>query len=174
MLTLGIDPGTATTGYGLIAEKRDRLFFVHHGVITTTKDDSSQDRLRLIYLELKRIIKEYQPDMIAIEKLFFGTNTKTAISVGQARGMSLLAAAEAKVPIAEYTPLEVKMAVTGYGKADKKQVQQMVKTLLCLKEIPKPDDAADALAIAICHTHSFKMTRLSKQKDPKVEYDFAS
>jgi crossover junction endodeoxyribonuclease RuvC len=171
MLTLGIDPGTATTGYGIIAERRDRLYFVHHGIITTTKEDSSQERLRRIYTELKAIIKEFKPGTIAIEKLFFGNNTKTALSVGQARGMSLLAAAEAKVPTYEYTPLEVKMAVTGYGKADKKQIQQMVKTLLCLKEIPKPDDAADALAIAICHAHSYRLTRYSQ---PQVQYDLAS
>jgi crossover junction endodeoxyribonuclease RuvC len=160
MLTLGIDPGTATTGYGLIVEKKDKLVFVDHGVIKTSKKESSQDRLKIIYNELKHIIIEYRPKAIAIEKLFFGVNSKSAISVGQARGMSLLAAAEAGVSVAEYTPLEVKLAVTGYGKADKKQVQQMVKTLLGLEDIPKPDDAADALAIAICHMNSRKLASL--------------
>lgn len=160
MLILGIDPGTATTGYGLITEKQAKLVFVDHGVISTSKKDSSQDRLRIIYSELKQLIIKYRPKAIAVEKLFFGANSKTAISVGQARGMSLLAAAEAKVKIAEYTPLEVKMAVTGYGKADKKQVQQMVKTLLGLADLPKPDDAADALAIAICHMNSYKLAGL--------------
>ncbi len=164
MLTLGIDPGTATTGYGVVLEKRERLAFVDHGVIITTPQDSSQERLRIIHRRVIELIKKYQPDAIAIEKLYFGANTKTAIAVGQARGISLLAAAQHKVPIAEYTPLEVKMAVTGYGKADKKQIQQMVRTLLCLPEIPKPDDAADALAIAICHMHSYKI----------LNYDLAS
>ncbi len=160
MLTLGIDPGTATTGYGLVTEKRNKLVFIDHGIISTSRKDSSQDRLRTIYSELKKVIIEYKPKIIAIEKLYFGVNSKTAISVGQARGMSLLAAAEARVPVAEYSPLEVKMAVTGYGRADKKQVQQMVKNLLGLSELPKPDDAADALAIAICHIHSYKLASL--------------
>ena len=160
MLTLGIDPGTATTGFGLVVEKRDKLVFVDHGVISTSKNDSSQSRLRTIYGELKQLIAQYKPQVVAIEKLFFGANSKTAISVGQARGMSLLAAAEGRVQVAEYTPLQVKLAVTGYGKADKKQVQQMVKTLLRLSEIPKPDDAADALAVAICHMHSYRMASL--------------
>jgi len=160
MLTLGIDPGTATTGYGLVTEKRNKLVFIDHGIISTSKKESSQSRLRTIYSELKQIILEYKPKMVAIEKLYFGVNSKTAISVGQARGMSLLAAAEGKVPVAEYSPLEVKLAVTGYGRADKKQVQQMVKTILGLSEVPKPDDAADALAIAICHIHSYKLASL--------------
>jgi crossover junction endodeoxyribonuclease RuvC len=162
MLTLGIDPGTATTGYGLITEKRDRLVFVDHGIISTSKDESSQGRLRSIYRGVKKIFIDFKPDVIAVEKLFFGTNSKTAISVGQARGIVLLAAAEMKIPLSEYTPLEVKMAVTGYGKADKKQVQQMVKTLLGLSFIPKPDDAADALAVAICHQHSYRLTSITK------------
>ena len=160
MLILGIDPGTATTGFGLIVEKNDKLVFVNHGTIKTSKKESAQARLHIIYSELKKIIAAYKPKAIAVEKLFFGVNAKTAISVGQARGMSLLAAAEAGIPIAEYTPLEVKMAVTGYGKADKKQVQQMVKILLSLDEVPKPDDAADALAIAICHMNSYKLASL--------------
>jgi crossover junction endodeoxyribonuclease RuvC len=160
MLTLGIDPGTATTGFGLITEKRDKLIFVGHGIITTSTKDSSQGRLRRIYTELKKIILEYKPGAIAVEKLFFGANSKTAIAVGQARGIVLLTAAEMKITVAEYTPLEVKMALTGYGRADKKQIQQMVKTLLGLSFLPKPDDAADALAIAICHLHSYKLASL--------------
>ncbi len=160
MLTLGIDPGTATTGFGLVVEKRDKLVFIDHGVIKTSKKDSSQSRLRTIYSELKQLIAQYKPQVVAIEKLFFGVNSRTAIAVGQARGMSLLAAAEGRVQVAEYTPLQVKLAVTGYGKADKKQVQQMVKTLLRLSEIPKPDDAADALAVAICHMHSYRLASL--------------
>jgi crossover junction endodeoxyribonuclease RuvC len=160
MLTLGIDPGTAATGFGLITEKRDKLIFVDHGVITTSSRETSQGRLRRIYTELKKIITEYEPEAIAVEKLFFGANSKTAIAVGQARGIVLLAAAEMKVTVAEYTPLQVKVALTGYGRADKKQIQQMVKTLLGLPFLPKPDDAADALAIAICHLHSYKLASL--------------
>ena len=160
MLTLGIDPGTAITGYGLINEKKNRLVFVDHGVISTSRKDTSQARLRKIYSGLKALILDYKPRAIAVEKLYFGVNTKTAMAVGQARGMALLAAAEFKIQVAEYTPLEVKMAVTGYGRADKKQVQQMVKTLLGLSFLPKPDDAADALAIAICHVHSYRLASL--------------
>jgi crossover junction endodeoxyribonuclease RuvC len=160
MLTLGIDPGTATTGFGLITEKKSRLVFVDHGVITTTPKESSQGRLRRIYGDLKKIMKDYKPRVVAIERIYFGVNTKTAIAVGQARAMALLTAAELKIRVAEYSPLEVKLAVTGYGRADKKQVQHMVKTLLGLSEIPKPDDAADALAIAICHVHSYKLASL--------------
>jgi crossover junction endodeoxyribonuclease RuvC len=160
MLTLGIDPGTASTGYGLISEKGNRLVFVDYGVISTSRKESSQGRLRIIYSQLKKIISDYKPKAIAVERLYFGANSKTAIAVGQARGIALLAAAELKVRVAEYTPLEVKMAVTGYGKADKKQIQQMVKLLLGISFIPKPDDAADALAIAICHKHSHKLKSL--------------
>ena len=157
MLTLGIDPGIATTGYGLIAEENDRLTYVDGGIITTTPRETSSIRLRLIYSAVKKIIGKHRPEVLAIEKLYFGANTKTAMAVGQARGMSLLAAAEMKLPVSEYTPLEVKMAITGYGKADKKQMQQMVKNLLGLSFLPKPDDAADALAVAICHLHSYKI-----------------
>jgi crossover junction endodeoxyribonuclease RuvC len=160
MLTLGIDPGTATTGFGLITEKNNKLAFVDHGIISTSRKDVSQARLRKIYVEMKAVLIQYKPRAVAIEKLFFGKNTKTAIAVGQARGILLLAAAELKVPVSEYTPLQVKLAVTGYGKADKKQVQAMVKTLLKLREAPRPDDAADALAIAICHLHSYKLAGL--------------
>jgi crossover junction endodeoxyribonuclease RuvC len=160
MLTLGIDPGTATTGYGLVVVREDRLTFVEHGVISTSKKDEPQVRLRAIYLRMKEILLKHKPAVMAVEKLFFGTNTKTAIAVGQARGIILLAAAEQKVPVAEYTPLQVKMAITGYGRADKKQIQQMVKVLLGFDTIPQPDDAADALAIAICHLHSYKMASL--------------
>ena len=157
MLTLGIDPGIATTGYGLIAEQNDRLTYVACGTIITTPREVSSVRLRLIYTAIKKLITKHRPEALAIEKLFFGATSKTAMAVGQARGMSLLAAAEMKLPVSEYTPLEVKMAITGYGKADKKQMQQMVKNLLGLSFLPKPDDAADALAVAICHLHSYKI-----------------
>lgn len=157
MLTLGIDPGTATTGFGLVTEKDGQLVFVDYGVIKTSSQEDSQTRLRQIYAAVKKLVAEHKPGAIAVEKLFFGVNTKTAMAVGQARGMTLLAAAEAGIQVAEYTPLEVKMALTGYGRADKNQIQQMVKTLLKLSLVPKPDDAADALAIAICHVHSYRM-----------------
>ncbi|MFH1361893.1 MAG: crossover junction endodeoxyribonuclease RuvC [bacterium] len=160
MLTLGIDPGTAATGFGLVEARGSKLVFIDHGVIKTSSKETPHNRLRLIYLEMIKLIKNYKPTHLAIERLFFGKNTQTAISVGQARGITLLAAAELRVPVAEYTPLEVKVAATGYGRADKKQVQHMVKTLLGLSEIPKPDDAADALAIAICHHHSHKIKSL--------------
>lgn len=160
MLTLGIDPGTATTGYGLITEQKNRLVFVDYGIISTSRKESSQGRLRIIYSQLKKIISDYKPHAVAVERLYFGSNSKTAIAVGQARGIALLAAAELKIRVAEYSPLEVKMAVTGYGRADKKQIQQMVKLLLGISFMPKPDDAADALAIAICHQHSHKLKSL--------------
>jgi crossover junction endodeoxyribonuclease RuvC len=121
----------------------------------------SQERLRKIYLELKGLIARYKPDQISVERLFFGENSKTAMAVGQARGIVLLAAAEHGAPVTEFTPLEVKMALTGYGKAEKKQIQQMVKFLLKLPDIPKPDDAADALAVAICQLHSHKLTKIA-------------
>ncbi len=160
MLTLGIDPGTATTGFGLITEKNDKLAFIECGTIKTSPKNSAQQRLKLIFQEARALFKRYKPEAVAVEKLFFGKNAKTAIKVGQARGVILLAAAEAGIEIAEYTPLEVKMAITGYGRADKKQIQQMVKTLLGLNFIPKPDDAADALAIAICHQHSYRLAKI--------------
>jgi len=155
---LGIDPGVATTGFGLVRQLGDKLIYVQHGCILTTPKESSQQRLAKIYAEMKKLITLHRPQFIAVERLFFGENSKTAMAVGQARGIVMLAAAEAKVHLSEYTPLEVKVAITGYGKADKKQIQQMVKTLLKMPETPKPDDAADALAIAITHIHSFKLS----------------
>lgn len=161
MLTLGIDPGTATTGFGLVSQEGGKLLHVKHGCIVTSPKETSQGRLARIYGELKKLILEYKPNVIAVERLFFGQNTKTAMAVGQARGIVLLAAAEGKVPVSEYTPLEVKLALTGYGKAEKRQIQQMVRVLLRLAEAPKPDDAADALAVAICHIHSYKLSRVA-------------
>lgn len=157
MLTLGIDPGTATTGYGLVRQGGKQLEQVSYGCIITASDEAPQARLGIIYKQLKALIAKYSPEVVAVERLFFGQNTKTAMAVGQSRGIVLLAAAESGVKIAEYTPLEVKLAITGYGKAEKKQVQQMVRVMLRLEDIPKPDDAADALAVAITHLHSYKM-----------------
>jgi crossover junction endodeoxyribonuclease RuvC len=155
MLTIGIDPGTATTGYGLVQDQEDgSLAVVDYGVILTSPDTSMPVRLLELFKQLKRIILLYHPESGAVEKLFFQRNVTTALSVGQARGVVLLAFAEVGLPVYEYTPLEVKQAVVGYGGADKNQVQQMVRALLSLPEIPRPDDAADALAIAICQLHS--------------------
>lgn len=152
---IGIDPGTAITGYGIIREASSgELAWINHGVITTPSDWEEPRRLLFLYQSLLQIIKESHPDCCAVEKLFFQKNVKTALKVGQGRGAALIAAAEAGLSIGEYTPLAVKQAVVGYGKANKNQVQQMVKLLLDLSEIPRPDDAADALAVAICHLHS--------------------
>lgn len=155
MLIIGIDPGTATTGFGLVSETADgSILPVEYGVITTPAEMCMPERLSLLFHRLTEILLLHRPESGAVEKLFFHSNVTTAISVGQARGVVLLAMAEAGLPVAEYTPLEVKLAVAGYGNAGKNQVQQMVRSLLNLPEIPKPDDAADALAIAICHINS--------------------
>ena len=154
-LALGIDPGTATTGYGLVRLEPDgRLVAVKYGVILTPKEESAPARLEMFYRDLRALLKKHHPDTAAVEKLFFQRNISTAILVGQARGVALLALQQAGVEIFEYTPNEVKQAVAGYGSADKKQVQDMVRVLLGLNEIPKPDDAADALAIAITHLNT--------------------
>ena len=154
-LALGIDPGTATTGYGLVRLESDgRLVAVKYGVILTPKEESPAARLEMFYRDLRALLKKFHPDTAAVEKLFFQRNISTAILVGQARGVALLALQQAGVEIFEYTPNEVKQAVAGYGSADKKQVQDMVRVLLGLTEIPKPDDAADALAIAITHLNT--------------------
>jgi crossover junction endodeoxyribonuclease RuvC len=158
MLVIGIDPGTATTGYGLVQENEDSsLSIVDYGVILTTPDLTMPLRLLELHRQLLEILLLHRPQSGAVEKLFFQRNVTTAISVGQARGVALLALAEVNLPVAEYTPLEVKQAVAGYGGADKNQVQQMVRALLGLETIPRPDDAADALAVAICHLHTVKI-----------------
>jgi len=151
MLVLGIDPGLATTGYGLVAGDSQTLQPIAFGVVRTPPHVPITDRLVTLYDALQRIIDEFAPDQAAVEELFFATNARTAISVSQARGVALLAVAKAGLPAAEYTPLQVKQTTTGYGQADKQQVQEMVRILLGLREPPKPDDAADALAVAICH-----------------------
>ncbi|MDD2200753.1 MAG: crossover junction endodeoxyribonuclease RuvC [Firmicutes bacterium] len=151
MLVLGIDPGTAITGYGLVREENGKLACEDMGCVLTRSELPLATRLLQIYDELREIIERDKPDCAAIEQLFFNVNAKSALAVGHARGVALLACAKAGIPVAEYTPLQVKMAVAGYGRADKKQVQSMVKLLLALDQEPKPDDVADALAIAICH-----------------------
>ena len=154
-LALGIDPGTATTGYGLVRLVQDgSLVAVKYGVISTPKDASAPARLEMLYNQLRDILNEYKPDTAAVEKLFFSRNVTTAIAVGQARGVVMLSLQQAGIKPFEYTPNEVKQAVAGYGSADKRQVQEMVRALLQLETIPKPDDAADALAIAITHLNT--------------------
>lgn len=157
MIILGIDPGTAITGYGIIRHQGNRLQQIGCGVMRTQAKTAMALRLKDLYQQMVQIIEIYHPDVVAVEELFFNKNVTTALSVGQARGVILLAAAGAGLEIAEYTPLQVKQGIVGYGRAEKRQVQEMVRMLLCLPEIPKPDDAADALAIAICHAHSRKM-----------------
>lgn len=156
MIILGIDPGTAITGYGIIEKKKDVLKEIDYGCIKTTKDFSTAERLYQINQQLAKIIQKHKPDKIAVEDIFFFKNLKTVIKVSQARGVILAQAAKTKIPVIEFTPLQIKQAVTSYGRADKNQVQQMVKLLLSLKEIPKPDDAADALATAICCANSIR------------------
>ncbi|MBZ4662508.1 MAG: ruvC [Caloramator sp.] len=158
MIILGLDPGIAIVGIGIIEHKQNKFSVLDYRAITTTTKNTVPQRLEIIYDELNEIIKMYKPDAFALEELFFNQNAKTAITVGQARGVAVLVAQKNKIPIYEYTPLQVKQAVVGYGRADKKQIQQMVKVLLNLKEIPKPDDVADALAIAICHAHTNNMS----------------
>jgi crossover junction endodeoxyribonuclease RuvC len=149
-VTLGIDPGTARLGYGVI-RGADPAKSLEFGVVETRAGDDMPSRLLHLHDELLGLMREYRPEVMAIEKLFFSRNVTNAISVGQARGVVMLTAAESGIPIVEYTPAEVKQAVAGYGNADKAQVQQMVRLILALDELPQPDDAADALAIAICH-----------------------
>jgi crossover junction endodeoxyribonuclease RuvC len=163
MLVLGIDPGTASTGYGLVRENPDgSLSLVAYGVVHTPAKKPMPERLLELHKGLHELILLHCPDAAAVEKLFFQSNARTAISVGQARGVALLALAQAGLPVAEYTPLQVKSAVTGYGAAAKDQVQQMVRALLNLPYTPAPDDAADALAVAICHVHSYRINALDK------------
>lgn len=160
MIIIGIDPGYAIVGVGVIEYVGNKFRTIEYAAITTPAGMPTTERLKKIYQEMNMYIEKYKPDAVAIEELFFNSNQKTAINVAQARGVLLVAAANKNIPICEYTPLQVKQSVTGYGRADKKQIQQMVKMLLGLNAIPKPDDAADALAIAICHAHSNKMNKM--------------
>ncbi|MGF7185344.1 crossover junction endodeoxyribonuclease RuvC [Desulfitispora alkaliphila] len=157
MLILGIDPGTAITGYGVIELKGNKFSAIDYGAIKTKANVDLQLRLKDIYIDLNQLIDTYKPDHLAVEELFFNKNVRTALSVGHARGVILLAGANHNLVLGQYTPLQVKQAVVGYGRAEKGQVQQMVKNVLGLPKIPKPDDVADALAVAICHAHSYKL-----------------
>ncbi len=159
MLILGLDPGTATTGYGLVQADDYELCSLCHGVVRTAASDRPEQRLQQIYTGISDILDEYGADAVAVEKLFFNRNVQSAMSVGQARGVILLAAARHGVPVLEYTPSEIKMAVTGHGSAPKQQVQSMIQAVLSMQETPTPDDAADALAVAVCALRHWEWER---------------
>ncbi|RJQ08718.1 MAG: crossover junction endodeoxyribonuclease RuvC [Bacillota bacterium] len=154
MLVLGVDPGTAATGYGFVYESDGRLRAPAFGVIATPKDSPLSERLLMLHTRLLELIAAHDPDAVAVEQLFFNRNVRTALSVGEARGVILLAAAASGKTVKEYTPPQVKQAVTGYGGADKRQMQEMIRMILGLRERPRPDDVADALAVAVCCVHS--------------------
>lgn len=154
MIILGVDPGIATLGYGIIKYEGNKFLTIDYGAVLTSSKSSMPERLAVLHRSLTDLINKYRPDVFSVEELFFNKNVKTALTVGHARGIALLAAYENQLDIYEYTPLQVKQAIVGYGRAEKQQIQQMVKVLLNLKSVPKPDDVADALAIAICHAHS--------------------
>ncbi len=158
MIIVGFDPGIATLGYGVIkTEKRLKPQMIDYGIVSTPKEENLAVRLAMLEKGIKQIIEKFKPDEIAVEELFFAKNVKTAITVAHARGVILLTAIKECGKIFEYTPLQIKQALTGYGRADKNQIQQMVKTMLGLKGIPRPDDAADALAVALCHSQTNKL-----------------
>lgn len=163
MRILGIDPGFAIVGCGIVDYSGNRFSVVDYRAVTTKAGEKLENRLKTIYDRLCELIDLFKPDCVSIEELFFNTNAKTAIQVGQARGVILLAAINKGLKVYEYTPLQVKQSVVGYGRAEKIQVQQMVKSILNLKEIPKPDDVADGLALAVCHAHSYKIGALKEK-----------
>lgn len=162
MRILGIDPGIAIVGTGIVDKIGNKYVPVYYDSIITKAHTPLEDRLEMVYNETVELIEKYKPEAMAVEELFFNNNAKTAFSVGQARGVILLAAKQHNLPFFEYTPLQVKQALTGYGRADKKQIQQMVKSFLGLSEVPKPDDTADALAIAICHGNSVRFNNIER------------
>ncbi|KUG04131.1 crossover junction endodeoxyribonuclease ruvc [hydrocarbon metagenome] len=162
MIVLGIDPGTAITGYGVVEYQAGREKLIKYGTINTPADIDMAARLVTINRQLSDLIQEVKPDAAAIEQLFFHKNSKTVITVAQGRGVALMTAAREGIAVSEYTPLQIKQSVVGYGKADKKQVQVMVQKILSMREIPRPDDAADALAVAICHIHSCRLGAILK------------
>ncbi|ACB85370.1 crossover junction endodeoxyribonuclease RuvC [Natranaerobius thermophilus] len=161
MIIMGLDPGIAACGYGIIHAKGTKLECLACGVLRTYSDESATKRLESIYQGVSNLISEFSPNTVAVESLFFAKNSKTAMKVGQAKGVLMLAAAHNNLEIFEYTPLQVKQGVCGYGSASKEQVQKMVKQILSLDKIPKPDDAADALAVSLCHSQAYRLrTRL--------------
>lgn len=154
MIILGIDPGYAIVGFGVLDYRNNHFSVLDYGAILTDAGTPFNERLEKIYDGLTAIIEKYRPEAMSVEKVFYNSNAKTVIDVSQARGVIMLAAQKNKVPVFEYTPLQVKQSVVGYGRADKKQVQEMTRRILALEKVPKPDDTADALAMAICHAHS--------------------
>jgi crossover junction endodeoxyribonuclease RuvC len=168
MRVLGLDPGLAITGYGLVESEGQRLQPLAYGVVRTPARTPTAERLVLLHDELSQLLARYRPEVAAVEELFLDTNARTAMQVGQARGVLLLTLAQAGIPVAEYTPMQIKQAITGYGGADKHQVQQMIALLLNLAAIPTPDDAADALAISVCHHHSMRWNALLTQEESKA------
>ncbi len=162
MRILGIDPGIAIVGYGVVDKNANSYKTIAYSAITTKAHTPLEDRLNLVYTGVCEVIDLYKPEAMAIEELFFNNNAKTALTVGQARGVIILAAVQKNIPIFEYTPLQVKQALTGYGRASKGQIQQMMKSMLGLTEIPKPDDVADALAIAVCHGNSMRFNAIKQ------------
>lgn len=164
MRIIGVDPGIARVGWGVIESSSNKVSTIAFDCFETHKSKPTETRLLEIYNFLTTLILDYKPDAISVEELFFNTNVKTALTVGQARGVVLLSAAYQSVPVVSYTPLQVKMAITGYGRADKSQIGHMVKTLLYLKSIPKPDDTADALAIALTHSFNSKLQNVIQGK----------
>ena len=169
MRIIGIDPGYAIVGYGIIEYDNFRFKTVGYGAVTTKAGEDFSARLEAIYNDIVTLIEKYKPDCMSIERLYFNTNTTTAIDVAQARGVILLAAQKHNIQVFEYTPLQVKQSITGYGKAEKRQVMEMVKNFLSLGAIPKPDDTADALALAICHGHSAGSSYGKLMKGVKVK-----
>jgi crossover junction endodeoxyribonuclease RuvC len=167
MRILGIDPGYAIVGFGVLDFDGYRFKTISFGAITTDAGTDYNIRLKAIFADMNNLIKLYAPECMAVEKLFFNTNQKTVIDVSQARGVILLSAVNLDIPVFEYTPLQVKQAVVGYGRAEKKQVMNMTQTILGLKALPKPDDAADALALAICHGHSARGAKINLQEKLK-------
>jgi crossover junction endodeoxyribonuclease RuvC len=156
VIVLGVDPGTAATGYGVVARDGTNLRALDYGLLETARGETLPVRLLAIHDGIRRLIASYRPELVAVERLFFNRNVQTAFAVGQARGVVLLAAAECELPVFEYGPHEVKMAVTGYGRAGKNDVQRMVQLVLGMADLPRPDDAADALAVAICLAHAYR------------------
>jgi crossover junction endodeoxyribonuclease RuvC len=168
MTIMGIDPGIGRVGWGIISENKFKQQLIEVGCLETDPKLTEEKRLKQVHAFIRELIQKYNPDVVAVESLFFATNAKTAISVGQARGVILLAIADENLPLFSYTPLQVKQSISGYGKADKNQVQQMVKSLLKLPQIPKPDDAADALAIALTHAFNYKVRNELKLSTNKI------
>lgn len=164
MIIFGLDPGIAIVGYGIIEVLGNRVRLLDYGVITTDASLSVPERLNIIDFEINKLIAEFEPDELAIEELFFNKNVKTVINVAQARGVEILSFVKRGISVYEYTPLQIKQAITGYGRAEKKQMQESIRMIFKLKEIPKPDDAADAMAVALCHFFSLKFKENFKMK----------